>query len=195
MNNFVSTITNNAGKVTLESAENPIAIDIRFKGKIQAESNLPNGFFATLKDNRMIIVRFGSIEIPSLLFNYSGSLKIEMTKIYTSNSVSVATIQNNINTWNEIRSNYTGITSTFNSLTEENSLFSNSIFTTIYNSDSYILNKNLDSSIGKFKLDGKKYEGKVIYDSRGIYLSEDKKPLVANKNIKLIKQFLRKRNK
>lgn len=63
------------GEVRLEGAVDVAAFEIRYKGKINADSELPDSWFMR-NNNRMIIgVSLGDVQ-PEVLFTYEGELRI-----------------------------------------------------------------------------------------------------------------------
>ena len=63
------------GEVRLEGAVNIASFEIRYKGKINADSELPDSWVMR-NSNRMIIGLGFSDAQPELLFTYEGDLKI-----------------------------------------------------------------------------------------------------------------------
>ena len=63
------------GEVRLEGAVDVAAFEIRYKGKINADSELPDSWFMR-NNNRMIIgISLGDVQ-PEVLFTYEGELRI-----------------------------------------------------------------------------------------------------------------------
>ena len=63
------------GEVRLEGAVNVAAFEIRYKGKMSADSELPNSWILMNNRNKIIGVNMGNIE-PETLFTYTGELRI-----------------------------------------------------------------------------------------------------------------------
>ena len=86
------------GDVFIESSGNPSAIDIYYEGVINAESDLPEGFFATEANNRIIIIRFSNKEIEGPLFSYIGDFILNRAEASVRlNSLSLAIINSLVN--------------------------------------------------------------------------------------------------
>ena len=56
-----------SGELYLKTNGNPLLVDISYKGKIVAESNMPDGCIVLEKSNRIIIMRFNSNQMPELI--------------------------------------------------------------------------------------------------------------------------------
>ena len=93
MNNIeeiiTATISLYEGNLYLKTDCNPVIIDIEYEGKILAESALPNGFFITEKNNRIMVVRLSTNEMPEHIFSYVGDFKIIRARVYSSSHSSV----------------------------------------------------------------------------------------------------------
>ena len=68
------------GEVRLEGANNLAAFDIRFKGNIVAESQLPSSWSMMNNKKRIIGFNLGDLQ-PELLFTYEGELRILSCKL------------------------------------------------------------------------------------------------------------------
>ena len=67
-----------SGELYLKTNGNPLLVDISYKGKIVAESNMPDGCIVLEKSNRIIIMRFNSNQMPEHIFTYRGNFKIKV---------------------------------------------------------------------------------------------------------------------
>ena len=68
------------GEVRLEGANNLAAFDIRYKGSIVAESELPSSWTMMNNKKRIIGFNLGDLQ-PELLFTYEGELRILSCKL------------------------------------------------------------------------------------------------------------------
>ncbi len=203
---FSSEIKYQDGNVYLESDENPIAIDIKYKGNIMAESLLPQGFFMSGGGDRILIVRISNQETPKLLFKYFGSFQIIYAKVYGKDSSSISTLSTNLNDWVHMDGEWSKSGSNWEEYSdgyayfpkpEETNLSTSKldkVWNTIKKSGSIILSPNIGQLDGVY-LKGVKYDGNVKYDSRGIFMTDDKKPLDLKANKKAIISRLKKRRK
>ena len=169
------------GDLCLRTNGNPILVDISYKGKIVAESNMPDGFIVLEKSNRIIIMRFNNNQMPEHIFSYIGDFKIKIAKVYGKSGAGVVS---EIDTLSHKWANMAGANDSWGSLTStwesysENGKFSMKPIGSrrklgrkrINSKKSVIINNNLSSSMGKFYLpDGSIYNGNINYDSRGIF--------------------------
>ena len=68
------------GEVVLEGGVNVAAFEIRYKGRITAESELPDNWIIANNDRKIIGVNIGGAD-PQLLFTYTGELRILSCKV------------------------------------------------------------------------------------------------------------------
>ena len=68
------------GEVILEGADNLAAFEIRFKGNIVAESELPSSWIMMNNKRKIIGISMGDFQ-PELLFTYKGQLRILSCKL------------------------------------------------------------------------------------------------------------------
>ena len=99
------------GEVRLEGAVDVAAFEIKYKGKINADSELPDSWFMR-NNNRMIIgVSLGDIQ-PEVLFTYEGDLKILSCRVTSRNldqDYATPTIEG-VDFWNLLHTNYEDFT-------------------------------------------------------------------------------------
>ena len=177
---FSSEIEYYDGNVYLKSDENPVAIDIKYKGLIYVECELPQGFAISENKGRILIVRISDTETPNLLFKYFGSFQIESVKVYSKNGGSRSSVSTNLHYWVQLDKNW----STFSSNWQEylDQYFSGSsidnlsekMWTNLRNTGkSIVRHTTFGSNVEGVYLNGEKYTGEVIYDSRGFYTTRD----------------------
>ena len=162
-----------SGELYLKTNGNPLLVDISYKGKIVAESNMPDGCIVLEKSNRIIIMRFNSNQMPEHIFTYRGNFKIKVAKVYDGSGASVISEIDTLNhKWKnmaKVRDTWVLSTSTWKSY-RENGLASGPLVGRPNAKTSIIINNNLSSGMGKFYLpDGSVYTGNINYDSRGIF--------------------------
>ena len=99
------------GEVRLEGAVDVAAFEIRYKGKINADSELPDSWFMR-NNNRMIIgVSLGDVQ-PEVLFTYEGDLKILSCRVTSRDlyqDYATPTIEG-VDFWNLLHTNYEDFT-------------------------------------------------------------------------------------
>ena len=202
INKFESTFSYESGKMYLKSSEKPLAVDIMYKGLIKGVSSLPNGFFILEGNNRILIINFNNKDMPEEILSYLGYFDALKVKVYSKEGVSYSTIDKNSTIWNKMNNarGYAKMTSNW----EEYDHFGFSIgndpassvqYSNLRASGSYIINNNLSSDTGDFKLKGKKYEGKITYDSRGIFMNDKQEILIPRKKTKLLNLIMNKGRK
>ena len=195
------------GSLYLETNGNPVLVDISYKGKISAESNMPDGFIVLEKPNRIIIMRFNQNQMPEHILDYVGTFRIQNATVYDSlNSIVPAEIEALNHQWKNMSKDgntWGDSTSVWEShyeyeiveLSEDRR--HNPNLRKVMRKESVIINNNLHTdSMGKFYLpDGTPYEGDINYDSRGTFrtgVSKDSSSVPLNYNAKKIK--IRRRN-
>lgn len=199
-NRFESTFYYQNGKMILESEQKPLAVDITYKGLIEGVSELPNGFFIVEKNHRILIINFQNREMPKTILSYLGYFDALTVKVYSKEGISYSTINKNSHIWNKMSNarGYAKMTSNwedydhFGASLDPKSSKDAMKFNRLKSTGSYIINNNLNSDIGNFTLNGEKYEGKIIFDSRGIFMSEDKKQLSPKIKSKLLNKIMNK---
>jgi len=194
---FESTFSYQDGKIVLESKEKPIAVDIMYKGIIKGVSELPNGFFIAEGNKRIIIINFQNREMPETILSYLGSFDALKVIVYSKEGVSYSTINKNYHIWNKMTNaqGYEKMTSNWEDYNHIGESLPDNIKDSVLLSNtrkSYILNNNLTSDIGDFTLNGEKYEGKIIYDTRGIFMNENKQQLSPKVKPKLLNKIMNK---
>ena len=198
-NRFESTFYYQDGKMILESEQKPLAVDITYKGAIAGVSELPEGFFIAEGNHRIVIMNYGNKDMPETILSYLGYFDALKVTVYSKEGISYSTINKNYHIWNKIVS--AGTYSTMTSNWEDYDNFGASLpdntresikVNNLSTTGSYILNNNLNSDIGSFTLDGEKYEGKIIYDSRGFFMTHDKKSLTPKIKSKLLNKIMNK---
>ena len=99
------------GEVRLEGAVDVAAFEIKYKGKINADSELPDNWFMR-NNNRMIIgISLGDVQ-PEVLFTYEGDLKILSCRVTSRNldqDYATPTIEG-VDFWNLLHTNYEDFT-------------------------------------------------------------------------------------
>ena len=194
---FESTFSYQDGKIVLESKEKPIAVDIMYKGIIKGVSELPNGFFIAEGNKRIIIINFQNREMPETILSYLGSFDALKVIVYSKEGVSYSTINKNYHIWNKMTNarGYEKMTSNWEDYNHIGESLPDNIKDSVLLSNtrkSYILNNNLTSDIGDFTLNGEKYEGKIIYDTRGIFMNENNQQLSPKVKPKLLNKIMNK---
>ena len=203
INNFESSITLSDGELYLETSENPIAIDIRFKGLIVVESNLPEGFFISENNRRMIILRLCQAEMPKSLFRYNGTFEIQRARVYTEEKSSTATINVNLNTWERMDKLYSGYNSEWKNYLEDRTFFglddktykTSFVKRLLRGNKSVVINRNFGSNLKGFYLNKEEYKGDVIYDSRGLFYTPDKQMLKIKLNKNKLKSLINRKGR
>tara|TARA_R110002020_G_scaffold274391_2_gene489573 strand:- start:2025 stop:2630 length:606 start_codon:yes stop_codon:yes gene_type:complete len=194
---FESTFSYQDGKIVLESKEKPIAVDITYKGMIRGVSELPNGFFVAAGNKRIVVINFGNNDMPETILSYLGYFDALKVIVYSKEGVSYSTINKNYHIWNKITNaqGYAKMTSNWEDYNHMGESFPDSTKDSVLLSNtrkSYILNNNLTSDIGNFTLNGEKYEGKIIYDTRGLFMNENKQQLSPKVKPKLLNKIMNK---
>ena len=161
------------GSLYLEANGNPVLVDISYKGKISAESNMPDGFIVLEKRNRIIIIRFNQNQMPEHIFSYDGTFKIKTARVYDGSGASILSeIDKLSHKWGHmIKTNNTwSLSSSTWESHRENDSYINKNKRNRPMKKSVIMNNNLSSSMGEFYLpDGSVYSGSINYDSRGFF--------------------------
>ena len=196
-NRFESTFYYQEGKMILESEKTPIVVDISYKGVIRGVSELPDGFFIAEGNHRIVIVNFQNKKMPKTILSYLGQFDALTVKVYSERGVSYSTINKNSHIWNKISGSgtYEKMTSNWEDYNHFGASVPNNsrdsvAMSNLITTGSYIINNNLNSDIGSFTLDGEKYTGKIIYDSRGFFMTHDKKRLSPKIKSKLLNKII-----
>ena len=98
-NRFNSSLDYSYGEVSLESEQNPILVEIKYRGVIEAESSLPPGFVMSEKNKTIYVIRFVNEDMPNKLFKYNGDFYILQVKCYTKNNISFSSITTKVDIW------------------------------------------------------------------------------------------------
>ena len=197
---FDSSISCYNGDVTVNFEDNPSVIEINFKGLIVVNSHLPQGFFISVGNSKLIIIRLSDAEMPELVFSYLGSFKIINAKMYSPRGVSKCSIDNNLHFWKNVHNTFALSGANWSDYDDgydyipDNREFLGAFNSARTSKKSIAINRNFGSNLNGFYLDGKKYNGDIAYDSRGIFMTPDKKILKTRLNKNRLKQILRKRS-
>ena len=99
-------------KVVLNIKDNISAFEIRYKGKFNAESNMPEEWIIMNNKSKIIGVNLGG-ETPDVLFNYEGELRIISFKVTYSDLTqkSIPVKNNNLGFWSAIRTKWSDLNS------------------------------------------------------------------------------------
>ena len=201
-NKFESTLSYSDGEVHIDSPENPILIDIEYIGTIKGVSKLPEGFCIIAKGQRIMVIRFTDSIMPSHIMSYIGTFHAKKVKVYAKNKVSYSTINREKVIWQTMNdSTYQNVFTEWDNFGSEGHYFPSdskkglSQYLRLPAQKSHVINKNMTSDIGRFTKNNEKYEGKVIYDTRGIFTDQNRNLLKANVNVPAIKKAIRKGRK
>ena len=99
------------GEVRLEGAVDVAAFEIRYKGKINADSELPDSWFMRNNGRMIIGISLGDVQ-PEVLFTYEGDLKIlscRVTSRKLDQDYATPTIEG-VDFWNLLHTNYEDFT-------------------------------------------------------------------------------------
>ncbi len=99
------------GEVRLEGAVDVAAFEIRYKGKINADSELPDSWFMRNNGRMIIGVSLGNVQ-PEVLFTYEGDLKILSCRVTSRNldqDYATPTIEG-VDFWNLLHTKYEDFT-------------------------------------------------------------------------------------
>ena len=155
------------GNVYFEADGNPYAIDIIYKGKINAESMLPNGFLIQEKNNRILILRMSHAQMPELLFTYTGEFRIRKADLYTENSRINASLDTNLHYPNRLSDNWVQLNSTWGEYSDEYAYGD-----PLNKKRTDIVTNNIESTSGALVLkDGTPYLGGVHFHSEGYFMT------------------------
>ena len=99
------------GEVRLEGAVDVAAFEIRYKGKINADSELPDSWFMRNNGRMIIGISLGDVQ-PEVLFTYEGDLKILSCRVTSRDlyqDYATPTIEG-VDFWNLLHTNYEDFT-------------------------------------------------------------------------------------
>ena len=99
------------GEVRLEGAIDVAAFEIRYKGKINADSELPDSWFMRNNGRMIIGISLGDVQ-PEVLFTYEGDLKILSCRVTSRDlyqDYATPTIEG-VDFWNLLHTNYEDFT-------------------------------------------------------------------------------------
>ena len=88
------------GNVFLETDGNPSVVEITYKGKFDAKSNLPDGFIQMAGKERLLILRLSDKEFPENLFSYNGYFEAEKVVLYKDKTRLTGNIEVPDSRWN-----------------------------------------------------------------------------------------------
>ena len=99
------------GEVRLEGAVDVAAFEIRYKGKINADSELPDSWFMRNNGRMIIGVSLGDVQ-PEVLFTYEGDLRILSCRVTSrdlNQDYATPTIEG-VDFWNLLHTKYEDFT-------------------------------------------------------------------------------------
>ena len=99
------------GEVRLEGAVDVAAFEIRYKGKINADSELPDSWFMRNNGRMIIGISLGDVQ-PEVLFTYEGELRILSCRVTNRDlyqDYATPTIEG-VDFWNLLHTNYEDFT-------------------------------------------------------------------------------------